>query len=328
MSCKFFTFFTFSLIIKRIPLHPKIHQFYEEYSFNKAKCYHVTLQIEKLKMELQEKFGETHVETKDEKVQEKTTETEQPKETEETPKTHLPEITVSSEENQEIQQIIEMTTEKQKIKVKPLPGISNFSCCKGETIKRLEEQKRLLEIYKEIRGLRRRYRNSLIEVKKKISENERRKSENVQKKEEEKPVEKKETFVEKKERVEEMDQRLQDFMGETIEGTRTVNPTENQDTNKVKTTVIEEKPVETEESKVETPQNNTLEYDKNDINIPEHDTDDQKGSINQINVVSTAPIEIKKQVPKVDDDFFASESLDKIPEKKKDIDQDIDEFFN
>lgn len=320
-------------MIKRIPLHPQIHQFYEEYSFNKSKCLVVTETIEKLKAELYEKYGEKPSEPekkKEEKVQETQQEQEGEK-TEEKPK-DLPEISVTSEESAEIEKLVQQSTEKEQIKVKPLPGIVDFSPCRSETIKRLEEQKRTLDIYKELRGLRKRYRSSVIEAKKKISEHEKRKSD-LQKKEEQ-VVEKKEVVPEdKKERVEEMDQRLNDFMGETIEGKKQDVKTQEKEVVTEQNPSNTEQTVQTEEKVVqqEVPQivTETPTQNNDDDLVSQIETHvQQKSPRKETTPITSAPIEFKKEVQKVDDDFFGSESLDKLPPAKKNIENDIDDLFN
>jgi len=96
-------------------------------------------------------------------------------------------MSLNSEESKEVEDLLNKQKEKEVLKIRPLPGISDFSCCRSETIKKLEEQKRVLEIYKEIRGLRRKFRGEIVDIKKKNFQNkETRKSETEKKLEVEK----------------------------------------------------------------------------------------------------------------------------------------------
>lgn len=150
------------LVIKRIPLHPQIYAYYEEYAFNKEKCLQIRMQVEVIRDLLMVRFGEKQPEkpqviVKKEapvKVQEKDPHFEN----------------LSETEKQEVEDMVRIggEGEKRKNRIIPLPGIDDFSQCMCENVRKLEQMKSAMEIYKEIRALRHKYRHGVIDFQKKI----------------------------------------------------------------------------------------------------------------------------------------------------------------
>jgi hypothetical protein len=207
------------LVIKRIPLHPGIYDSYEEYAFNKEKCYQVRLQIEKLRDQLMIHYGEK-------KPVEVTTIA--PKES---PKKGMEdsfgELDVNERKEIEDQVRRGEETEKRSKRVVPLPGIDDFTSCNSESVRILEKSKRALYIYREIRGYKRKFRHGVVDFEKKIriKEKQRELEKLKREKEAKEKIEKEKLELQQKQEEQERllqekikleSNRVTDFLKETI----------------------------------------------------------------------------------------------------------------
>lgn len=113
---------------------------------------------------------------------------------------------VETKERKEIEEHVRKQEEKEKKQkvIRPLPGIEDWTRHPSQSLHQLEQDKRTLEIYKEIRTLRRKYRGSVIDFEKKLRKRERLKEqEKLEKERLEKERREKEVQEIEKKRIEE-----------------------------------------------------------------------------------------------------------------------------